>query len=341
MSTPHPFPARTSLEQQHKLAKDLLSAARDGDPAALARIRAVRADAGAPARPLNLADAQWAIAREGGFDSWPKLVADFHERDVKAFCEAVQSGDTARAQQLLAQPHVGARVNDPLFAFGQRAAHIAAKNEPLLTALLAAGADLNLKSDWENGPYTVLDNADEPTARFLLARGATLTPNVAARLGWFAELQALIDADGALVHARGGDGQQPLHEAKTVAIADFLLDRGAGIDVLCIDHKIDAGAVRAGRSSGRLPPSPRSRGLAGHLHGRAPRRRRARHAPRGCRSRVPRRSRPRARLCAGSAAAHLLLVDRVRLVSARHRVEVRPSLTCTPFSSPAARNGSS
>jgi ankyrin repeat protein len=63
-----------------------------------------------------------------------------------------------------------------------------------------------------------------------------LTPNVAARLGWFDELQRLIDADGALVHARGGDGQQPLHEAKTVAIADFLLNRGAGIDVRCIDH---------------------------------------------------------------------------------------------------------
>ena len=41
----------------------------------------------------------------------------------------------------------------------------------------------------------------------------------------------------ALVHARGGDGQQPLHEAKTVAIADFLLERGAGIDVRCIDHQ--------------------------------------------------------------------------------------------------------
>jgi ankyrin repeat protein len=39
------------------------------------------------------------------------------------------------------------------------------------------------------------------------------------------------------VHARGGDGQQPLHEASTVEIADYLLDRGAGIDVLCVDHK--------------------------------------------------------------------------------------------------------
>src|SRR5712671_2217419 len=132
---------------------------------------------------------------------------------------------------------VRARINDPMFAFGQRAAHIAAKNEAMLTMLLAAGADVTLKSDWENGPYTVLDNTSEDTARFLLARGATLTPNVAARLGWLDELRTLVNADGALVHARGGDGQQPLHEAKTVAIADFLLDHGAGIDVRCIDHK--------------------------------------------------------------------------------------------------------
>jgi Ankyrin repeats (3 copies) len=157
--------------------------------------------------------------------------------DVQAFRDAVLSGNVSRTRDLLASEHVRAQVNEPMFAFGQRAAHIAAKSVALLTALIDAGADVNRKSDWENGPYTVLDNADEDSARFLLTRGAVLTPNVAARLGWFDELQRLIDDDGALVHARGGDGQQPLHEAKTVAIADFLLDRGAGIDVRCIDHK--------------------------------------------------------------------------------------------------------
>lgn len=227
----------SSLEQQHKLAKDLLRAARDGDPEALARIRAVRSDAGAEPRPLKLAHAQLAIAREGGFESWPKLVADFHERDVRAFCDAVRAGDVQLVEWLLPLAHVRKRIDDPMFAFGQRAAHIAAKNEAILSALIRAGADLNLKSDWQNGPYTVLDNADEETARFLLSQGARLTPNAAARLGWFDQLQALVNADAALVHASGGDGQQPLHEAKTVAIADFLLNRGAGVDVRCIDHK--------------------------------------------------------------------------------------------------------
>ena len=226
-----------NLEQQHKLAKDLIRAARKGDEAALARIRAVRSDAASPPRSLTLADAQLTIAREAGFDSWPRLVADFHQRDVQAFCDAVREGNVQRVEQLLASAHVRKRVNDPMFDFGGRATHCAAKHERLLAVLLDAGADVNMKSDWANSPYTVLDHADESTARFLLARGATLTPNVAARLGWFDELQTLVNADASLVHARGGDGQQPLHEAKTVAIADFLLDRGADINVRCIDHK--------------------------------------------------------------------------------------------------------
>jgi ankyrin repeat protein len=237
VSTPSSLRIPRNLEQQHKLAKDLLRAAHDGDPAALARIRAHRPDHAALPQSLKLADAQFAIAREAGYESWPKLVADLRERDVEAFCEAVRVGDIPSVQQLLASAHVRKRVNDPMFAFGQRAAHIAAKNAPLLTALIAAGADVNLKSDWENGPYTVLDHTDEGTARLLLANGATLTPNAAARLGWLDELRTLVNADPVLVHARGGDGQQPLHEARTVAIADLLLDRGAGVDVRCIDHQ--------------------------------------------------------------------------------------------------------
>jgi ankyrin repeat protein len=233
-----PIASSTSLnlEQQHKRAKDLFRSARAGDAAALAAIAAVRPDAGSPARPIALADAQFAVAREAGFDSWPLLVAALTDRDVQLFRDAVSRGETARVQRLLDWPHVRAHVNDPLFDFGQRAAHVAATDADLLAVLIEAGADLTLKSDWKNGPYTVLDHATEETARFLLARGATLTPNAAARLGWLDDLVRLVEADPSLVHARGGDGQQPLHEAKTVAIVDVLLDRGAAIDTRCIDH---------------------------------------------------------------------------------------------------------
>jgi len=39
------------------------------------------------------------------------------------------------------------------------------------------------------------------------------------------------------VHARGGDGQTPLHFAASVEIADFLLKHGAAIDALDVDHE--------------------------------------------------------------------------------------------------------
>lgn len=235
--SPHPVPTPLHLEQQRKRAKELLRGARAGSADAVARLRACRTDAGEAARPLKLADAQLAIAREAGFASWPKLVAGMKERDLEAFRDAVGRRDATRVARLLAEPHVRAHVNDPRFEFGQRAAHVAAKDRALLALLLDAGADPNLPSDWQNGPYTVLDGADEPTARFLLSRGATLTANVAARLGWRAELAAMLRADPALVHARGGDGRQPLHEAQSVAIADLLLDRGADIDARCLDHR--------------------------------------------------------------------------------------------------------
>jgi hypothetical protein len=39
-----------------------------------------------------------------------------------------------------------------------------------------------------------------------------------------------------LVNAKGGDGKRPLHYARTVEIAEFLLDHGAEIDALDDDH---------------------------------------------------------------------------------------------------------
>jgi len=160
------------------------------------------------------------------------------QEEIRRFVSAVCSSDLAALRTVLASSsHVRAHVNDPLFDFGQRAAHMVAEDTELLTVLIEHGADVNLRSDWQNGPYTVLDRATDGTARFLIERGAVLTPNAAARLGWFDELRRIVAADPASVHQRGGDGQQPLHEAKTPEIADYLLERGAEIDARCIDHK--------------------------------------------------------------------------------------------------------
>jgi ankyrin repeat protein len=158
--------------------------------------------------------------------------------DGKSFHAAVLAGDVNAVRRLLeSSAFVRARIDAPAFVFGQRALHVSTASTEMLDVLLSFGADLQLQSAWENGPYTVLDNCDEPAARFLLERGATLTANVASRLGWFNELRDIVERDPSSVHERGGDGQQALHQARTVEIADYLLEHGAGIDVPCIDHR--------------------------------------------------------------------------------------------------------
>ncbi|HET6169456.1 MAG TPA: ankyrin repeat domain-containing protein [Terracidiphilus sp.] len=52
-----------------------------------------------------------------------------------------------------------------------------------------------------------------------------------------AKLADLLAADPNAVHARGGDGQTPLHFASTVEIAAFLLYHGAEIDARDVDHE--------------------------------------------------------------------------------------------------------
>ncbi|MDR5907034.1 DUF1835 domain-containing protein [Franzmannia qiaohouensis] len=70
---------RFNLEQQRKRAKELLKAARADEPAALARILQQ-----IPPReaPLKLADAQFVIARECGFPSWPRLKVHIESLDA-------------------------------------------------------------------------------------------------------------------------------------------------------------------------------------------------------------------------------------------------------------------
>ncbi|HEY6551754.1 MAG TPA: ankyrin repeat domain-containing protein, partial [Vicinamibacteria bacterium] len=142
MSDAQPLPPRPDLAQYRALAKDLRQAAASGDPAAirlwarrwldaLARAlgpdhqttlderereadriasrwkkRRAKHDAGAPCR---LAHAQFFVAREHGFPSWPKFVAHVEalgdgKTAVAAFeagVDAIVRGDLARLEALL------------------------------------------------------------------------------------------------------------------------------------------------------------------------------------------------------------------------------------------------
>jgi hypothetical protein len=65
-----------NLDQLRHQAKDLVRAAREGDPTARRRMRAV-------ASAQSLTAAQLAIARENGFASWPRLKAELERRNAK------------------------------------------------------------------------------------------------------------------------------------------------------------------------------------------------------------------------------------------------------------------
>jgi hypothetical protein len=68
------LPNRPSLVQLRKQAKELLQQSRNGDPSAIDRLRKYKPNVSDPI----LADAQFVLAREHGFESWPKLVQHIH-----------------------------------------------------------------------------------------------------------------------------------------------------------------------------------------------------------------------------------------------------------------------
>jgi hypothetical protein len=239
-----PLPSRPNLEMQHKRAKELARAAWSGDPDALTRVSALHPKPPAP-DVLTLADAQLVVARGYGFDSWPALkrkIESLTVTPVERFLGAIDAGDADEVRHLLqTYAEVRAAINAPIGAFDGRPVAAAKKNLPVLDVLLEFGADLNLKSEWWAGGFGILDYDVTPEeAAPLIERGATVDVFAAAHLGMFDRLRALVDADPALVHARGGDGKTALHSARTVEIARYLLDRGADIDARDVDHESTA-----------------------------------------------------------------------------------------------------
>ena len=131
-----------------------------------------------------------------------------------------------------------AAINSPISHFDSRPVMRAAKNLPLLDLLLAHGADINLKSAWWAGGFGILESDLTPEdAAPLIARGATVDVWAAAHLGMFDRLRGLVAGDPSLVHARGGDGKTPLHYARSVEMARYLVEHGADVNARDVDHE--------------------------------------------------------------------------------------------------------
>jgi ankyrin repeat protein len=100
------LPARPDLDQLRRQAKELLRAARAGDPAAAARIRSVSAR-------QTLTAARLAIAREHGFPSWRQLkieadalAAGLAEQADAFLAASIGDGSDRAARMLAAAPEL-------------------------------------------------------------------------------------------------------------------------------------------------------------------------------------------------------------------------------------------
>jgi ankyrin repeat protein len=239
------LPDRPNLDYLKKQAKDLLRALQDGDAVAAARFQALASTSPTEGRTLKLADAQHVLAHEYGFDTWAALKARVEALakpfdPFEAMKTALRANDAPGVRRLFAAHAVlRERINRPLpdFNFESPALLGALGSRDVIDAVLDAGADINVKSAWWAGGFGVLDSVSPELAAYLIQRGATLEPTAAARLGLFDALKQMVAARPELVHARGGDGQMPLHQAATVEIAEYLLAQGADIDARDIDHE--------------------------------------------------------------------------------------------------------
>jgi len=217
------LPVKPSLEYLRKQAKQLQRTTSQG----------------------KLADAQHALAEDYGFADWAKLksyVITLGLPPAEALTAAIRDQGAQRVRELLeCHPELRVNINEPLpnYGFGQHALFAAVQRTDRATidVLLNAGANIHKRTEWWAGGFGVLDDCDPGLADFLVERGAVIDAHAAARLGMISKLTELVAADRDVVHAKGGDGQKPLHFASTIEIAQFLLDHGAEIDALDVDHE--------------------------------------------------------------------------------------------------------
>jgi ankyrin repeat protein len=169
------------------------------------------------------------------------MIREMSADPMETLAAAVRSGDAARAGAVLAEhPGLHGRLDEaiPGGAFGATALLTAVHrgDRNIAELLLDAGADIDQRSHWWAGSFGVLDG-ESPLVPWLIQRGARVDAYAAARHGMMNELRALVEADPSAVRMRGGDGQTPLHVAKSVEVARYLLEHGADIDALDVDHE--------------------------------------------------------------------------------------------------------
>jgi ankyrin repeat protein len=261
------------LDQARRRAKELLRAARAGDSAALARLRADRAP--------RLADAQYAIARDLGFASWPALVAHVdavrgnREERRRRLVHAALGGRLDRVEALLENDPALARAGfDVALVLGDAGAVAAAldRDPRLLGREVADTGKLPLSCCCHSACLPAQSpraDAVLATIELLLDRGADPDEVHHNEYGAMSVLYAAAGvahnpAATRLLLERGAnpdDGESVYHacEADDTTCLEILLDAGATVrDTNALGNAMrDPDKVRVLLERGDLRPSDR------------------------------------------------------------------------------------
>jgi ankyrin repeat protein len=217
MTPSEQLPPKPSLRQLRNRAKDLLQSLQAGEPDAIRRIRESHprfsgsSRAEIPASEVVLADAQFVIARELGFDSWPRLKKHVESLSQRATSmHRLVTGDNVQAmQEAVAQDPES--VNQP--------------NESGLPPL-----------------YTAALFRKRQAINFLLEHGAIVDIFACAYLGRATDAESLLERNPDLARATTRDGMTALHFAARAGYIDV-------VDVL-LRHHSDVNALdKRGRSA--------------------------------------------------------------------------------------------
>ena len=245
-------PAHPNLEQYKKQAKDLVKARKSGDPETLRRIRQVHSrlgklsDAEFQSSKFALADAQFIIAREHSFESWPRFakhLASLNRESSRASLwesaqNAVIKGDVSTLERLL-------RENAEWFSQRQPPAYVPSGPRPHY-ADADAQTIIAREHDFESF---------DAFAKYLEARNSrnSLTSQFESAVdavvgGDLATLDRLLRANAELIRARstrrhhatllhyiganGVEGFRQKTPPNAVKVAEMLLKGGAEVDAV-------------------------------------------------------------------------------------------------------------
>jgi len=246
------IPAHPNLKQYKKQAKDLVKARKSGDLEALRRISqyhprlGMLSGAELQSAAFALADAQFVIAREQGYESWPKFAKHLEALNSEhspaslweAAKNAVIAGDVPALERLL-------RENSQLFSQEQPPAYVPSGPGPRY-----AGADARTIIAREHDFASFEEFAKHLEA---LNRKTSLVSQFESAVdavisGDLATLERLLRLNPALIRARstrkhhatllhyvganGVEGFRQKTPKNAVKVAEMLLKAGAAVDAL-------------------------------------------------------------------------------------------------------------